>query len=273
MSSATDLKSEENLAINKISPQAKIGSNVKIGDYTIIHDNVEIGDNTVISSHCEIGVPSRNAKGPLVIGANSTIRSHSIFYEGSSFECHLVTGHAVTVRENTIAGRYLQIGTNSDIEGECQIGDYVKLHAEVHISQLSKVGDLVWFFPRVQFTNDPYPPSQFLEGIVVEDLAVVTTNATLLPGVRIGFGAFVAAGSVVKHSVDPCMCVEGNPAKVFSRLDRFVSFKYGVSYPWPKHFRQGYPEEAYARMDELVKKIEEYQKLNKPKRRKRVVKP
>lgn len=254
------------MATNKISPKAKIGSNVEIGDYTIIHDNVEIGDNAVIGSHCEIGIPARNAKGPLVIGADSTIRSHSVFYEGSTFEYHLVTGHGVTVRENTKAGRYLQIGTNSDIEGECEIGNYVKLHTEVHISQHSKIGDLVWFFPRVQFTNDPYPPSQFEEGITVEDLAVITTNATLLPGITVGFGAFIAAGSVVKRSVEPCMCVEGNPAKVFSRLDRFVSFKYGVSYPWPKHFRQGYPEEANARMDELVEKIEAYQKTNKKKR-------
>ena len=40
----------------------------------------------------------------------------------------------------------------------------------------------------------------------------IATNAIILPGVTIGEGAVVAAGSVVTKDVDPNTIVGGNPA-------------------------------------------------------------
>lgn len=69
-----------------ISTKAKIGNNVEIGPSTIIYDNVVIGDNSVIGAFCELGVANHLSQGsPLIIGQNANIRSHSIFYEGSTF--------------------------------------------------------------------------------------------------------------------------------------------------------------------------------------------
>ena len=83
-----------------ISPKAIIGKNVTIGANTIIYDHVSIADNTVIGAFCELGVQNHLSGGEILhIGANSNIRSHSIFYEGSTFADGLVTGHRVTVRE------------------------------------------------------------------------------------------------------------------------------------------------------------------------------
>ena len=239
-----------------ISKKAKIGKDVTIGWFTIMGDNVIIGDNTVIESHCVLGYPTGLAKGkPLVIGENSHIRSHSVFYEGSTFGPRLTTGHSVFVRENTMAGKGLQIGTQSDIQGDCQMGDWVKIHSEAHIAKESVIGDFVWLFPRTQFTNDPFPPSNICEGIHIKDMAVIATGSILLPGITIGKGSFVGAGSVVRSDVPDIHCVSGDPAKIFATLDRFISFKHGISHPWPKHFRRGYPEECFARMDEIVKEI------------------
>ncbi len=68
-----------------VSPDAKIGNNVRVGPFSIIHGNCHIGDDTVIESYCEIGYPTPRAGGdPLIIGKNCRIRSHSLFYEGSS---------------------------------------------------------------------------------------------------------------------------------------------------------------------------------------------
>ena len=39
-----------------ISPGAKLGSNVSVGPFSIIHDGVTIGNETSIGSHCEIGL-------------------------------------------------------------------------------------------------------------------------------------------------------------------------------------------------------------------------
>ncbi|MEI6681803.1 MAG: acyltransferase [Bacteroidota bacterium] len=233
----------------------EIGKNVRIAPNAVIHDNVIIGDDTIIEDFCVIGYPAKNTSGPLIIGANSHIRTHSVLYEGSYFDYRLVTGHSVLIRENTIAGRYLQVGSNSDIEGDCEFGNYVKIHTDVHVSKHAKIHNLVWLFPRVQFTNDPFPPSQYCEGIEVHDLAVISTGALLLPGITIGLASFIAAGSLVRSSVPDLTCVSGNPAKKIATIDRFHNYKYKLSLPWPKHFREGYPEESFPMMDELLEKV------------------
>lgn len=62
-----------------------------------------------------------------------------------------------------------------------------------------------------------------LAEVVVEDYAWLATNVTVLPGVRIGRGAVVAAGAVVTRDVEACGIVGGNPArKIGSRPDEFA---------------------------------------------------
>ena len=50
--------------------------------------------------------------------------------------------------------------------------------------------------------------------VVIERGSFVGANATLLPGVRIGAGSFVAAGSVVTEDVPKATLVAGVPARV-----------------------------------------------------------
>lgn len=92
-----------------IHPRVRLGSRCRIGPYCIIGEaGAEIGEGVTIEAYCEIGHPAGTSDGtPVVIGGGSRIRSHSVFYEGSSFGEGLVTGHRVTVREQTRAGRGL----------------------------------------------------------------------------------------------------------------------------------------------------------------------
>lgn len=230
-----------------VSPKANIGHNVSIGAFSIVHDDVILGNNTVIESHCEIGYPSPLAKGqPLVIGESSLIRSHSIFYQGSTFGARLVTGHRVTVREQTSAGLNLQIGTLSDIQGHCSIGNYVRFHSNVHIGQHSKIGNYVWIFPYVVLTNDPHPPSQVMMGVTVEDFVAIATMSVILPGVTVKKGALVGAHSSVSKEVAADTVVAGSPAKFICDTTA-LKLKDGsgsAAYPWRKHFHRGYPEEV-----------------------------
>ncbi|QNA91164.1 N-acetyltransferase [Massilia sp. Dwa41.01b] len=232
-----------------IDSKAKLGSNVSVGPYTIIHGNVIIGDDTVIGSHCEIGVPSALSGGtPLVIGKASLIRSHSVFYEGSEFGDKLSTGHSVTVREKTKAGEAFQIGTLGDIQGHCEIGDYVKFHSNVHIGQHSTIGNYVWIFPYVVLTNDPHPPSNVMMGVTIEDYVAIATMTTILPGVTVKSGALVGAHSSVNRTVEPDSVVAGSPAKFICHTSA-IKLKDGSgesAYPWRRHFHRGYPEAAVA---------------------------
>ena len=229
-----------------ISPKANIGQHVKIGAFTIIHDNVEIGDFTEIGSHCELGIETALSDGsPLKIGAHSTIRSHSIFYEGSSFAERLVTGHRVTVREGTRAGLNLQIGTLSDVQGDCQIGDYVRFHSNVHIGKKSLVGNFVWIFPYVVLTNDPTPPSTCLLGCEIGDYSAIATMSVILPGVKVGKHCLVGAHACVGKDVPDGMIAAGVPAKTLGPTSNIkLRDGSGISaYPWTQHFTRGYPTE------------------------------
>lgn len=230
-----------------LSEKASIGENVIIGDFVTIHDNVIIGDNSVIESYCELGVSNNLSGGnKLKIGKNSHIRSHSIFYEGSEFGDGLTTGHRVTVREKTIAGASFQIGTLSDIQGHCEIGDYVRTHSNVHIGQHSKIGNYVWIFPYVVLTNDPHPPSNVMLGATIEDFAVIATMSVILPGAYIAKGCLVGAHSSLSGKTQEDMIYAGNPAKLVGPASR-LKLRDGSrkpAYPWRTHFHRGYPKEA-----------------------------
>ena len=56
--------------------------------------------------------------------------------------------------------------------------------------------------------------------IHIEDKAWLGSNVTVLPGVRIGEGAIVAAGAVVTKDVPENTVVGGVPAKVIKKIEK-----------------------------------------------------
>lgn len=61
------------------------------------------------------------------------------------------------------------------------------------------------------------------KSISIQDRVWIGANAIILPGVKIGQGAVVAAGSVVCRDVDPYTIVAGVPAKRIRQLAAEVS--------------------------------------------------
>ncbi|SHF94410.1 transferase hexapeptide (six repeat-containing protein) [Marinomonas polaris DSM 16579] len=242
-----------NLAV--IYPSAKIGNNVSIGPFSIIYDNVEIGDNCNIGSHCELGVKSMNdVESPLIISKNSNIRSGSVFYEGSKFGENLTTGHKITVRERVTAGNNLQLGSYTDIQGNNQFGNFVKMHSNVHIGQGCVIEDYVWLFPYALIVNDPHPPSNIELYSTIRKYTVVGARVILMPGTILGEDVLVAAGSIVSGSVENGVLVAGSPAKRVCRTSQ-IPLRDGskrAAYPWRRHFHRGYPEQVVLEwMDEF----------------------
>lgn len=54
--------------------------------------------------------------------------------------------------------------------------------------------------------------------VAIEDNAWVGANCVILPGVVLGKGCIIGAGSVVARSVEPDTIVAGNPAKLIRKL-------------------------------------------------------
>ena len=82
--------------------------------------------------------------------------------------------------------------------------------------------DDVFIGPNVTFTNDPFPRSrqypQVFSRTLVRRGASIGANATILPGLIIGEGALVGAGSVVTKDVPARTVVFGNPASIVRTL-------------------------------------------------------
>lgn len=227
-----------------ISSKAILGDGVEVGPFSIIHDNVVLGNRTKVGAYCELGISTPLGNGtPLVIGEDSQIRSHSVFYEASKFGAGLITGHHVTVRENTVAGLNFQIGTLCEIQGDCVVGDYVRFQSSVFVGKKTRIGSFVWILPYVVLTNDPTPPSNVIIGCTIEDYASVAAAAVVLPGVIVGHHSLVAAQACVTKNVPSNMVVAGSPARVIGSAKN-IKLRDGSdkpAYPWTRNFTRGYP--------------------------------
>ena len=234
-----------------VDPGAELGDSVSIGPFSIVHAGVVLGDNSTVGSHCVLGEPPSGDAAPgagrCVLGSDAVIRSHTVLYHGVTVGSRFQTGHRVTVREGSVLGDDVRVGTLSDLQGELTIGDHVRLHSNVHVGRLSRIEDFAWLFPYTVMTNDPHPPSETCQrGAVVRSFAVVATHSVLMPGVVVGPHALVGAMSLVTRDVDAETVVVGVPAKPVGSV-RDVECKHGALdavYPWPQHFRRGYPDGA-----------------------------
>jgi len=235
--------------MSEISKKAKIGNNVKLGYNIKILDNVIIEDNVVIGDYCLIGCSNIINGKTLVIKKGSIINSHSIIYNNTSLGENCLIGHRVLIRESTVVENNVQIGSFSDIEGYCKIESYAKLHSNVHVGQNSLIMSYAWVFPYVILTNDPIPPSEIREGVIVEPFSIVCTRSTVLPGRKIGFGSFVGANSLVNINLKPEMIGSGNPFKIRGSIDKLkIPNSKEKAYPWVTRFYKDYPnniEEIY----------------------------
>lgn len=247
--------------MNTISKLATIKDGVIIGDNviiednvyidygTIIRDNVHIKKNSFIGARCILGeyladfmADKINKNHPLVIGENAVIRSETIIYGDTRIGDDFMTGHRVTIREKARIGNHVRIGTLSDIQGDCEIGNYVNMHSNVHIGMKSTIKDYVWIFPYVVLTNDPNPPSEVLMGVTIEKFAIVATNSIVMPGVTIGEESLVGAGTIVTKDVSPGKVVVGNPGKELCDTAKVKNKETGEPvYPWKYTFDRGMP--------------------------------
>jgi len=139
-----------------------------------------VGDNVTLDGKCSIGFAARYSDRPMLIIGDHTIIGHN-------------TGF--TVGERITVGRHCHISTGVAI-----------LDSPGHPLD-----------PVARREGKP-AMREDVRPVVIEDDAWIGQRAIILPGVTIGRGSVVAAGSVVMTSVPPNVLVAGNPARQFRMI-------------------------------------------------------
>ena len=123
-------------------------------------------------------------------------------------------------------GDYTQVGSHVTIQKGARIGNKCKIGDFVFIPDGTVIEDECFIGAGTKFCNDKKPEATNIlgelkngsewkmEGVLVLYKAAIGINCTILPGVIIGHGALVGAGSVVTKNVPGCTVVAGNPAKI-----------------------------------------------------------
>jgi acetyltransferase-like isoleucine patch superfamily enzyme len=189
----------------------------------MIYKNARIGKNVVIQDEVFIGIPSRkflhtdeDTWPETIIGDNGVLRSGTKIYCAVHIGTDFQTGHNVMIREDVVIGNKVLIGTNSVIDNACTIGSNVSIQSMVYIPTNTIIKDNVFIGPNVVMTNDKYPVRIRAElvGPVIEKGVSIGANVTILPGITIGEGSMIAAGSIVSRNVPAWKLAVGCPVSI-----------------------------------------------------------
>jgi acetyltransferase-like isoleucine patch superfamily enzyme len=163
----------------------KFGRNLHTGSY--LHwitgrGAIVIGDNVTLDGKISIAFAARFSDQPtLQIGDNTGI------------------GHGCSF---TI-GKLISIGRNCNLSGEVTIMD-----SNAHRTD-----------PVARLALKPPAPEE-IRPVIIRDGIWIGRQCIIFPGVKIGEGSVISAGSVVRTHVPPYSVVAGNPARVMFRLKK-----------------------------------------------------
>lgn len=124
-------------------------------------------------------------------GANINVEKGAYFGDGSEIEMGDNSG----------------IGVNCQVYGPVKIGNDVMMGPEVVVITRNHRWNRLDVAMRLQGHLPPEP-------VTINDDVWIGTRVIILPGVTIGRGAIVGAGSVVTRDVPEYAIVGGNPARV-----------------------------------------------------------
>lgn len=211
-----------------------IGANCKIGDRVIIHNNVtlypgtEIGNDTEIFDNTVIGREPKSTGNlvhklessfqPVKIGDCCCIGAGVVIYASCMIGNNVLIGDNASLREHNIFKDKCLLARGSTTNHHVTIGRNSKVMDLTHLTARTIIEDNVFIGANVTTVNDN---AMRLKGSEVGSTVSmhfcegcrVGSSATILPGLRIGKNAVVAAGSIVTKDVRDGATVMGLSAK------------------------------------------------------------
>ena len=185
-----------------------------------------IGEGCFLDRDVVIGYPSGDEL-PLLAGAREaeiagatvgddcTLRAGTLYSRARLGSC-VRSGHGWLEREDSTVGDGCLIGTGGTIDNDCRVGDHCSLQTGVYIPTGSRIGDRCFLGPNATLTNDrtPLRTDYRLEGVTLANDVTIGANATLMPGISVGEGAFIAGGAVVTRDVPAWKMAVCVPAQI-----------------------------------------------------------
>ena len=165
---------------------------VTVGADTVIYPFTWLEGNTVIGGNCEIGPNSRLQN--TVVGNNTTL--------------HFTYAHECRVEDNVTVGPYVHLRPNTVLSNGVKVGNFVEVKNSVvgngsKIPHLSYIGDTD-MGEHVNIGSGTITVNydgKHKHRTVIEDDSFIGCNTNLVAPVKVGSGAYVAAGSTITKDV------------------------------------------------------------------------
>lgn len=169
-----------------VHPDAKIGNNVEIGNFTTIHEDVEIGDNTIIGSNVTIFPGARIGNNVTIFpGAVISGMPQDLKYKGERTFAYI--GDGTTIRECVTIHR----GTAS--QGKTVVGSNCLIMAYCHVAHDCCLGNNIIISNAVQIAGE----------VVVDDYAVIGGGSLIHQFTHIGKHVMIQGGALVNKDIPP----------------------------------------------------------------------
>lgn len=169
-----------------IHPKAKIGVDVHIDPFTMIHENVEIGDGTWIGSNVTLMPGARIGKKCKIFpGAVLSAIPQDLKFAGEDTIVEI--GDHTTVRE------FVTVNRGTSALGKTSVGKNNLLMAYVHIAHDCVVGDHCILANGVTLAGH----------ITIDDYAIIGGLSAVHQFVHIGGHVMISGGSLIRKDIPP----------------------------------------------------------------------
>lgn len=169
-----------------VDPGAKVGNNVQIGNFTVIHNDVEIGDNCVIHNNVTVFPGARIGEGVTIFpGAVVAGIPQDLKFKGEYTQA--IVGNGTTLRECVTVNR----GTSA--KEKTVVGDNCLIMAYSHVAHDCRIGNHVIISNATQLAGE----------VQVDDYAVIGGGSLVHQFCHLGKYIMLQGGALVNKDIPP----------------------------------------------------------------------
>lgn len=173
-------------SLSFVSPDAKLGSKVKVDPFSSIHEDVVIGEGTHIHSNVTI-YPGTRIGSDCEIFPGATI---GVIPQDLKFDGEYTT---VEIGNNTKIRECVTIHRGTKDRMKTTVGDNCLLMTYVHVAHDCKIGNNVILASYTGLSGH----------VIIEDFAILEGKVAAQQFVHIGKHAFIGGASLIRKDVPP----------------------------------------------------------------------